>query len=186
MRHPTRFLEPCTVIPAPHGETFTAAAPHFRALQRRPFARHACCRRLPRDYRPTREQLGSCDSTATSRHNIVAHWTHYVLQSRSNVPALLHRNHTVATKMPPQIKSDLNRSGWETTDFPSVCEKCLPDNPYVQMLKEDHGAVSFSLRTATVYSVLMCCRNARSAHDRSPSSAGKPTAPRDRSEPTSA
>jgi hypothetical protein len=44
--------------------------------------------------------------------------------------------------MPPQIKQDLNRSGWETTDFPSVCEKCLPDNPYVQMLKEDHGAVS--------------------------------------------
>ncbi|OCK85786.1 pre-mRNA splicing factor slt-11 [Lepidopterella palustris CBS 459.81] len=42
--------------------------------------------------------------------------------------------------MPPQIKQDLNRSGWETTDFPSVCERCLPDNPYVQMLKEDHGA----------------------------------------------
>lgn len=41
---------------------------------------------------------------------------------------------------PPQIKQDLNRSGWETTDFPSVCENCLPDNPYVQMLKEDHGA----------------------------------------------
>ncbi|EON65340.1 hypothetical protein W97_04578 [Coniosporium apollinis CBS 100218] len=42
--------------------------------------------------------------------------------------------------MPPQIKHDLNRSGWETTDFPSVCERCLPDSPYVQMLKEDHGA----------------------------------------------
>lgn len=33
--------------------------------------------------------------------------------------------------MPPQIKQDLNRSGWETTDFPSVCENvcytlCLP------------------------------------------------------------
>lgn len=42
--------------------------------------------------------------------------------------------------MPPQIKQDLNRSGWETTDFPSVCENCLPENPYVQMLKEDHGA----------------------------------------------
>ncbi|KAF2669740.1 hypothetical protein BT63DRAFT_425415 [Microthyrium microscopicum] len=42
--------------------------------------------------------------------------------------------------MPPQIKQDLNRSGWETTDFPSVCETCLPDNPYVQMLKEDYGA----------------------------------------------
>lgn len=42
--------------------------------------------------------------------------------------------------MPPQIKHDLNRSGWETTDLPSVCERCLPENPYVQMLKEDHGA----------------------------------------------
>ena len=39
----------------------------------------------------------------------------------------------------PQIKQDLNRSGWETTDFPSVCENCLPENPYVQMLKQDHG-----------------------------------------------
>jgi pre-mRNA-splicing factor RBM22/SLT11 len=38
------------------------------------------------------------------------------------------------------IKQDLNRSGWESTDFPSVCERCLPDNPFVQMLKEDHGA----------------------------------------------
>lgn len=42
--------------------------------------------------------------------------------------------------MPPQIKKDLNRSGWETTDFPSVCENCLPENPYVKMLKEDYGA----------------------------------------------
>ncbi|KAI9770007.1 MAG: Pre-mRNA-splicing factor slt11 [Geoglossum simile] len=42
--------------------------------------------------------------------------------------------------MPPQIKQDLNRSGWESTDFPSVCENCLPDNPYVQMLKTDSGA----------------------------------------------
>ncbi|KAF2086692.1 hypothetical protein K490DRAFT_43761 [Saccharata proteae CBS 121410] len=41
--------------------------------------------------------------------------------------------------MPPQIKQDLNRSGWETTDFPSVCERCLPENPYVQMLKQDYG-----------------------------------------------
>ncbi|MCJ1308792.1 Pre-mRNA-splicing factor slt11 [Agyrium rufum] len=41
--------------------------------------------------------------------------------------------------MPPQIKQDLNRSGWESTDFPSVCENCLPENPYVQMLKQDYG-----------------------------------------------
>jgi pre-mRNA-splicing factor RBM22/SLT11 len=40
----------------------------------------------------------------------------------------------------PLIKHDLNRSGWESTDFPSVCENCLPENPYVQMIKEDHGA----------------------------------------------
>lgn len=44
-----------------------------------------------------------------------------------------------AATMPPQIKQDLNRSGWESTDFPSVCENCLPENPYVKMLKEDYG-----------------------------------------------
>ncbi|CCX33210.1 hypothetical protein FPQ18DRAFT_310287 [Pyronema domesticum] len=35
--------------------------------------------------------------------------------------------------MPP--KSDPNRAGRETTDFPSVCEPCLGPNPYIQMLK---------------------------------------------------
>lgn len=55
-----------------------------------------------------------------------------------------------------QIKKDLNRAGWETTEqvfddvfdmkganfssFPSVCENCLPDGNFVQMLKDDHGA----------------------------------------------
>ncbi|KAJ3517576.1 hypothetical protein NM208_g14684 [Fusarium decemcellulare] len=60
-----------------------------------------------------------------------------------------HDNHPAAVfalsslhlfAMPPQIKQDLNRSGWESTDFPSVCETCLPENPYVKMLKEDYGA----------------------------------------------
>ncbi|KAF8473474.1 hypothetical protein BDZ91DRAFT_845904 [Kalaharituber pfeilii] len=43
--------------------------------------------------------------------------------------------------MPPTgtIKADINRSGWESSDFPSVCSSCLPDNPYIQMIKENHG-----------------------------------------------
>jgi hypothetical protein len=87
----------------------------------------------------------------------------------------------VATlEMPPQIKQDLNRSGWETTDFPSVCERCLPENPYVQMLKEDYGAVRIDPRHR-ISQRLTLLRNVKSAPDRSRSSAGRLIVPPDKS-----
>lgn len=60
--------------------------------------------------------------------------------ANSSQPQTQRRLTEAAPTMPPQIKQDLNRSGWETTDFPSVCENCLPENPFVKMLKEDYGA----------------------------------------------
>ena len=92
--------------------------------------------------------------------------------------------------MPPQIKHDLNRSGWETTDFPSVCENCLPDNPYVQMIKEDHGAeckivsvLCFPLASRYVLEHLL---TSFSVLVHSQSFGGKPIALRARGAPTSA
>ena len=78
--------------------------------------------------------------------------------------------------MPPQIKQDLNRSGWETTDFPSVCENCLPENPYVKMLKEDYGAECKLVSHRRLITLFQCCVHVLtsfvSVRDRLPSSAG--------------
>ncbi len=38
-----------------------------------------------------------------------------------------------------QIKDGLHKVGWETSDFPIACTKCLGLNPYLRMLKMDYG-----------------------------------------------
>jgi len=39
--------------------------------------------------------------------------------------------------MPP--KADLNKAGWEQSEFPILCETCLGDNPFIRMTKQEYG-----------------------------------------------
>lgn len=39
--------------------------------------------------------------------------------------------------MPP--KGDINKAGWEQSEFPILCETCLGDNPFVRMSKQEFG-----------------------------------------------
>jgi pre-mRNA-splicing factor RBM22/SLT11 len=38
-----------------------------------------------------------------------------------------------------RIAGEVNKEGWEKSQFPLLCETCLGDNPYVRMQKEDYG-----------------------------------------------
>jgi len=38
-----------------------------------------------------------------------------------------------------QVVADVNKQGWEKSDFPLLCETCMGDNPYVRMAKDDYG-----------------------------------------------
>ncbi|TCD60542.1 Pre-mRNA-splicing factor slt11 [Steccherinum ochraceum] len=39
--------------------------------------------------------------------------------------------------MPP--KADINKAGWEQSEFPILCETCLGDNAFVRMSKQEYG-----------------------------------------------
>ncbi|KAI0332146.1 pre-mRNA-splicing factor SLT11 [Cubamyces sp. BRFM 1775] len=36
-------------------------------------------------------------------------------------------------------KSDINKAGWEQSEFPILCETCLGDNPFIRMSKQEFG-----------------------------------------------
>ena len=50
-------------------------------------------------------------------------------------------------------KSDINRLGWDSSEFPILCETCLGKNPYIRMIKADYDSeCKICKRPFTVFS----------------------------------
>lgn len=50
------------------------------------------------------------------------------------------------------IRSGVNKQGWEDSEFPILCDKCLGDNPFVRMSKQEFArACKICERPFTVF-----------------------------------
>ena len=120
------------------------------------------------------------------------------LDNRGQHPPQLHKSILISitiSTMPPQIKQDLNRSGWETTDFPSVCENVstgLFPRLKHEALAHSHHDSKLTPHSASQITPSSKClskitrKNASSVRAPSPTSPGKQTAPRARNPRASA
>ncbi len=40
------------------------------------------------------------------------------------------------SEMSLQLKTVVENKGWETSDFPIICESCMGDNPFMRMMRD--------------------------------------------------